>query len=355
MQGTPKKRTIQATVAIAIVMLMAFVLVPATLAADTWTVDAAQPDNTQCVSATFLCKDIQAAINAATAGDTINVLAGTYAEDITVNKSLDIRGPNYSISPNTGIRVAEAVVVPATAAIATGEIFHVEASDVSIHGFTIDGDNTALASGFSSTNSADIDAAEGVTVYVDNVNNLNVSNNIIQNLSYFGVTIFGATYAAPATTGHVVDDNLIKDMGTYDAGSGIAKWGGGVLLYNAQYAAVTNNVMQNVRIGVQTGNFHAPNPGAATYQVIYSNSIQVRRVGIFHNLHTGSPSSYTLSNNTITGLTDVNETGVKGILLASLSVASTTQDNVIDLSGVTAGFSYGYDLIFAQTQGISIR
>ncbi len=125
-------------------------------------------------------------------GHTITVGPGTYAEDITVDKSLDIRGPNYGISPNTGVRGAEAVVVPATAAIATGEIFHVEASDVSIDGFTIDGDNTALTSGFSSTNGADIDAAEGVTVYVDNVNNLTVSNNIIQNLSYFGVTIFGA-------------------------------------------------------------------------------------------------------------------------------------------------------------------
>ena len=260
MQDTSNLRTTRATVVIATVILMALLLAPSAMAADTWTVDAAQPDNTQCVSPTFLCKDIQAAINAATAGDTINVLAGTYAEDITVDKSLDIRGPNYGISPNTAVRVGEAVVVPATAAIDSGEVFHVEASDVSIDGFTIDGDNTALASGYSSTNGADIDAAEGVTVYVDNVNNLTVSNNIIQNLSYFGVTIFGATYAAPATTGHLVDDNLIKDMGTYDPGSGIAFWGGGVLLYDSQYTAVTNNVMQNVRIGIQTGNYHFDQP-----------------------------------------------------------------------------------------------
>ncbi|MCB0203786.1 MAG: hypothetical protein KDH89_03060 [Anaerolineae bacterium] len=343
MQGTPKVRSIRTTVMIAVVILAALVLAPSILAADTWTVDAAQPDNAQCVSPTFLCKDIQAAINAAAAGDTINVLPGTYAEDITVDKSLDIRGPNYGISPNTGIRGVEAVVVPATAAIDSGEIFHVEASDVSIDGFTIDGDNTALASGYSSTNGADIDAAEAVTVYVDNINNLNVSNNIIQNLSYFGVTIFGATYAAPATTGHLVDDNLIKDMGTYDPGSALAFWGGGVLLYNGQYAAVTNNVMQNVRIGVQTGNFHSPNPGTATYQVIDNNTMQVRRRGIFHNLQTGAPSPYTLSNNDITALADANETVWDGILLASLAVASTSTNNTIDGSAVSNP-SEGYEV-----------
>ena len=133
------------------------------------------------------------------------------------NKPVDIRGPNYGISPNGGIRVAEAVVVPATSATATGEIFSVSASGVSINGFTIDGDNPLLTSGYLGTNGADIDAAEGVTVYFDNVNNLTVSKNIFQNLSYFGVTLFGASYSAPATTGHLVDDNLFTDLGTYDS------------------------------------------------------------------------------------------------------------------------------------------
>jgi hypothetical protein len=41
-----------------------------------------------------------------------------------------------------------------------------------------------------------------------------------------------------------------------------------VLLYNNQYARVANNVMTNVRIGVQTGNFSRANPGTATYQVV---------------------------------------------------------------------------------------
>jgi pectin methylesterase-like acyl-CoA thioesterase len=99
---------------------------------------------------------IQAAIDAATTdnGEIITVCAGTYAEDIIVNKSLDIRGPNYGISPNGGTRVAEAIIVPATSDpdINTGgQIMYLEnsASGSSIKGFTFDGDNPVLTSGVS--------------------------------------------------------------------------------------------------------------------------------------------------------------------------------------------------------------
>lgn len=285
---------------------------------------------------------IQEGINLVS-GSTVNVAAGTYVENVVVNKSVTMRGPNYGISPNGGSRVAEAVVVPATSAIASGEIFSISASDVSIEGFTIDGDNTALTSGYLGTNGADIDAAEGVTVYYDNVNNLTVSHNIIRNLSYFGVTLFGASYSAPATTGHLVQDNLIQDLGTYDSDSGVAKWGGGVLLYNNQYTRVADNVMENVRIGVQTGNFSRANPGSATYQVMDGNTIEARRRGIFHNLHYGPTSPYTLSNNDITAVADANEPVWDGILLASLSVASTASGNTIDGSAVTVP-SEGYEV-----------
>ena len=292
---------------------------------------------------TCAVQTIQKGIDLVDAGGTVYVAAGTYAENVAVNKAVDLRGPNYGISPNTGTRVAEAVIVPGTSAIATGEILAVSASNVSINGFTIDGDNTSLTSGYLGTNGADIDAAEGVTVYFDNVNNLSVAKNVFKNLSFFGVTLFGNSYSAPATTGHLVDDNKFMHFGTYDTDSGIAKWGGGVLLYNNQYTRVTKNVMTNVRLGVQTGNFSRANTGTAMYQVIDGNSMQVRRLGIFHNLAYGPTSPYTLSNNSITGLADVNEVGVKGILLSSLSVPSTSQDNTIDLSGITAP-TIGYEV-----------
>lgn len=278
-------------------------------------------------------------------GHTLTVAAGTYAENVIVNKSLTINGPHFEddgCDPRVG---AEAIVVPATAAISFGEIFHVEASNVTIAGLTINGDNTLISSGFSSTNGADIDAAEGVTVYETGINNLTVKNNVFKNLSYFGVTLYDYPAGVPSS-GHEISNNKFQDFGTYDAGSGLAFWGGGVLLHNNQYAVVKNNCMENVRIGVQTGNFSQANPGAASYQVINNNTISTRRLGIFHNLHYGTTSGYTLSNNTITAVGNANETRWSGILLSSLSVASTSSGNTIDGSGtnVTQVNTSGYQV-----------
>ncbi|MFN7471663.1 MAG: hypothetical protein ACK5S9_08440, partial [Roseiflexaceae bacterium] len=57
---------------------------------------------------------IQRGVGAASVGDRVNVGPGTYAETITVSKAVELRGPNYGINPNTGPRVTEAVIVPAT-------------------------------------------------------------------------------------------------------------------------------------------------------------------------------------------------------------------------------------------------
>ena len=285
---------------------------------------------------------IQEAINAASAGNTITVAAGIYAEDIIVDKALTLLGPNAEVNACSGTRVAEAIIVPATSS-PFGEIIKVQASNVTIKGFTIDGDNTALPpSLLLGTNGATLDAAEAVTVYVDNVNNLTVSNNIIQNLTFFGVTLYGASGSAPSTTGHLISNNLFKDLGTYTDPETVPNnnmnfWGGGVLLYNNQYAAVTNNCMSNVRLGVQTGNYSRANTGTTASQVISGNTIEARKRGIFHNLFYSNASTYTISNNTVTGLANANETTFwDGIFLCSMSVPSTASGNIINGSEVTA-------------------
>ena len=169
-----------------------------------------------------------------------------------------------------------------------------------------------------------------------------MTNNVIQNLSYFGVHIFGLP-GTPATSGSVVSKNLMRNFGTYNTASTISKWGGGVLLYNNQYARIIDNVMNNVRIGLQTGNFSAANPGAADSQVIAGNAIQTRRVGIFHNLHYGTASPFSLTGNQISGLTHSDETLVRGIQLSSLAVASLVENNTINFSSLTLPTS-GYEV-----------
>ncbi|HMV51399.1 MAG TPA: hypothetical protein PKD31_26900, partial [Blastocatellia bacterium] len=79
---------------------------------------------------------IQAAINAAANGDTINVVAGTYTEDFVINKSVALIGAGASATrllgaPNNSM----------------AEHISISAANVTIEGFTIDDSNSFGQSG----------------------------------------------------------------------------------------------------------------------------------------------------------------------------------------------------------------
>src|SRR4030095_15019132 len=57
-------------------------------------------------------KTIQEGINAVTSGGTVIVYAGTYPEQLSINKPVSVLGPNATINPNGGVRVAEATIIP---------------------------------------------------------------------------------------------------------------------------------------------------------------------------------------------------------------------------------------------------
>ena len=296
-------------------------------------------------SETALAGSIQRTVNVASSLDTADIQAGTYVADLTINQAITLLGPNATTAGN-GSRVAEAVLVPATSDpnpynAGAVSVISVNASNVTIAGLTIDGHNAALTSGVT-YGGVDIDAAEGISSYSD-VSNITVQNNIVRDMTYTGVDFEQGT--GPASSNNIISTNLIQNLGGGGFGYGI-----GVLIYDNFYAQITHNEIDQVRVGVQTGNFYAANPGGDGTATISDNTISAVRRGIYYNLHYSDASPFTVDGNTITGIDDPTAPATAvwyGILISSQQTAvgaSPFDDNSIDGSAVvtiptTAGYA----------------
>jgi len=277
---------------------------------------------------------IQAAINAANNNDIITIDAGTYRENITLNKYLRIRGANYGINPNTGIRGAETIIQPATSdpdpySLTAVTFFYITpgGSGSVIDGITFDGDNTTLTSGVV-MNGADVDAAEAIGAY-DGISNTTVSNNIIKNINYAGIDYYNYTNGGASTYDNLVTNNKFDNIIP-------SAFGIGVLIYNNCYTTISDNVMTRVRIGVQTGNFY--NADIGSNHSINNNTIESYRLGIFHNLAYTNATAYIITNNIFTTLAGApNNIGIEVASIQSAVGVSVTNNNI-------TGARHGYNL-----------
>ncbi len=283
---------------------------------------------------TTLSGTIQTAVDAADDGDTVNVAAGTYIEEVVIDKPLSLVGPNAGINPYTGTRVAEAIIQPTqighdpyATCIA---VLHVNDDNVTVDGITLDGNNPALTSGYL-VNGIDVDACEGIVGF-EGVEGIRIENNIAKNFRYTGID-FSNDVDNSATSGNYIRYNFLNNLGN--------DWGIGVVLYNNFYADVSYNVFEAVRVGVQTGNFHRSNPG--TTASIHHNTISSWRRGIFHNLHYSDASAFTINSNTLTVINSTATARWDTIMLSSLQTgvdAIVTNNTIIgsDVTQMTVGY-----------------
>ena len=277
---------------------------------------------------------IQGGVDGVVSGGTVNVAAGTYVENVLVNKSVTLLGPNANVNPNTGVRGPEAIVVPATTDTAAGNVFAVTASDVTIKGFTIDGDNSSLTGGVV-LNGVDVDAANGVSNADTFIDGLRVENNIIKNLYQNGV--LGDLTAVGGTPS---GDNFIVNNQIDNLPSISPVRGRGVLVADNFYAEISGNVLTRVATGIQTDNFFLANPGAVAS--IADNQIDYYARGIFHNLQYQSASTWTISGNDITADADATTTN-GGLFIYSIQsdVGVVVTDN--DVTGAHFGIAIWND------------
>ena len=194
--------------------MMMFVMV-GVVSATTLTVCASECDHTT----------IQAAVNAATAGDTIEVGAGTYIENLGINKiGITLQGAGSASVTIIGQQ-------------------WITASDVTIDGFTSDGtiiidDSGGVISGGTISNNVITGDSYGIRVGYGNgfgVDHITIIGNVITANTNKGILFYNAgDYATQRISYITISGNQI----TTNSGTGISTYGTGP-------NTIINNIVEN--------------------------------------------------------------------------------------------------------------
>jgi nitrous oxidase accessory protein NosD len=225
---------------------------------------------------------IQDAIDAATAGDTINVAAGTYEEQLVIDKSLTLVGPNAGKNPNTETRVGEAVIKFPDPYSGYAELIYVTAESVSFDGFTLDNDSVAQGD-------------DPYGIYSEK-GDFTVKNNIVNNffMPIYATAYYwdGSAWQLDYISDVLVEDNLITSDPGFAAGYGVYLQGA--------HGTVQNNVIDNnAKRGIQIQPYNHPETSKG---YVEGNTVKAFRSPLWFNYSQNSAADWEFNNNTVEGI-----------------------------------------------------
>lgn len=204
---------------------------------------------------------IQAAVNAASAGDKIKVRAGTYKENVVVSKQLTIKGADASLK-NYDNAAKASIVDPVnnTATGGLGVAFDLQADGVKIDGFTI---------GEFDSNT-DPDGTIGIRTSASHAGYKIKDNVIEKNTIGIYLNTSSSSTSTPAHT--TVEDNVIRDNNRTPTNTGSS------LTANAGNGIFSDQGLQNVKI--EENRFTGANTTASIKVVAASGDTTSLRSGI---------------------------------------------------------------------------
>lgn len=281
---------------------------------------------------------IQDAIDAASSGDTINVAAGTYREDFTLDKAIALLGPNDTGSPNGGARVAEAIVEIDTGTLGS----FVTADGASVKGFTFQAPADYTTAGTLLL----IDGADDVTV------EKNIFDTTLSTTTGSGISCLWSSLSSGMT---ITDNRFLTNGGSLggNADAGMDLYGGGSA---AKHNTISDNVLVHDDPTGGYGLAISSDSGQASYYDVTGNSMEQYNSGIQLIDYTATAghgvSDVTLSGNTVTdGKYGMWFYGIAGDAtgISNVTVGNTTSGNSITGNEVGIKFQSGATNIDVST------
>lgn len=219
---------------------------------------------------------IQDGINAVVPGGTVYVAAGTYAEQLTINKAVTLLGPNAGISAGVtpGMRVPEATVTFPTGLPIDSYLVSITSDNVTIDGLDF-------------TYQEYLIALRPTLIGAEGVDNLTIVNN-----RFFGGEVaveFVPTTTQPYSVALLIEDNYV-DCGPF-VNSGYNR---GFYIYGTG-GLIKNNVVLNTSIGIQILPHREPTGGTVEGNVVSAYSI-----GLYQNNHWADSGAWSWKDNTVT-------------------------------------------------------
>ena len=305
-------------------------------------VDASNASTSQDGSAGDPYSTISAAISNANpaGGDTINILAGTYAENVVIDRPVVLSGP-------AGTGASAAVIVPVANDPDGGADIVVQASNVTIEGLTIDGSSSTLTGGVV-YNGVSINAAKGIT-NVDPtgkqfpISGLTVENNVIQNFTGFGVLADGGEPGLDSSLsmGNTISDNTIDNIPVVSTAPIGTDQSRGISIEDNFYAMVTGNTITRAATGIQAIFTILPSGTTAAASISGNNVTEYDR-GILVYTQDTDTTTFDLANNTVTADPAADATNV-GIEVDRVLHATTVTLEGNNVSGASIGLKLDYD------------
>jgi hypothetical protein len=173
--------------------------------------DAAVGGNTSCANPGF--NDIQSAVTAAAAGDTVHVCAGTYAGGVDVPKTLTLVGAKAGVDARTRSQTGESII---SGGPDTGGLF-LHADGIVVNGFTIRNEvngpgiyTSPASSGYRILNDIVTNNVFGVYLNTGAATQTLVQRNLITNNNQTGSANGNGIYTDQGTQNVLIRQNALR-------------------------------------------------------------------------------------------------------------------------------------------------